>query len=82
MLGRALGDELRTRRGEIVIATKGGLNFSDGKLRRDASRGWLRRGVENSLEALGVDCINIYQVHWPDKVAGLEGDGRDAHRAR
>ena len=71
-LARALGDDLRTNRGEIVIATKGGLNLSDGKLQRDSSRDWLRQGVEQSLEALGVDYIDLYQVHWPDKVAGLE----------
>jgi aryl-alcohol dehydrogenase-like predicted oxidoreductase len=33
---------------------------------RDASRAWLRSGVEASLRHLGTDYIDIYQVHWPD----------------
>jgi aryl-alcohol dehydrogenase-like predicted oxidoreductase len=33
---------------------------------RDSSRGWLRRGVDASLKALGVEHIDLYQVHWPD----------------
>jgi aryl-alcohol dehydrogenase-like predicted oxidoreductase len=66
LLGRALRDDLDHRRNEVVIATKGGLNLSGAELRRDSSPQWLRRGVERSLEALGVDYIDIYQVHWPD----------------
>jgi aryl-alcohol dehydrogenase-like predicted oxidoreductase len=33
---------------------------------RDASPGFLRSGVEDSLRSLGVDHVDIYQVHWPD----------------
>ena len=40
--------------------------MSDQGLVRDASPGWLRSGVEASLEALGVEHIDLYQVHWPD----------------
>ena len=36
------------------------------RLVRDASPGWLRKGVESSLDALGTDHIDLYQVHWPD----------------
>ena len=36
------------------------------KVLRDASAGWLRQGVEQSLRNLGVDYIDLYQVHWPD----------------
>jgi aryl-alcohol dehydrogenase-like predicted oxidoreductase len=73
VLGRALAPELRSRRDEIVIATKGGLrpNGGDGIV-RDASRAWLRRGVESSLRELGVDHIDIYQLHWPDPEVPLE----------
>jgi hypothetical protein len=43
---------------------------------RDASPEWLRRGVEASLTALGVDHIDLYQVHWPDaKVPAAETAG-------
>jgi aryl-alcohol dehydrogenase-like predicted oxidoreductase len=66
LLGRALAGELRSERGKLVIATKGGLRMDGEKLVRDASPAWLRKGVESSLEALGIDYIDLYQVHWPD----------------
>jgi aryl-alcohol dehydrogenase-like predicted oxidoreductase len=65
LIGRALANELRTNRDELVIATKGGLRIDQG-LRRDSSPEWLRKGVDSSLEALGVEHIDLYQVHWPD----------------
>jgi aryl-alcohol dehydrogenase-like predicted oxidoreductase len=67
MLGKALRDDLDARRDEVVIATKGGLRIDPGKGQvRDSSRGWLRRGVEESLGALAIEHIDVYQVHWPD----------------
>jgi aryl-alcohol dehydrogenase-like predicted oxidoreductase len=42
------------------------------KLLRDASQGWLRQGVEQSLSNLGVDYIDLYQVHWPDLTTPIE----------
>jgi aryl-alcohol dehydrogenase-like predicted oxidoreductase len=66
LLGRALGDDLNHRRDELVIATKGGLRMTADGLVRDSSAGWLRSGVEQSLRSLGIDHIDLYQVHWPD----------------
>jgi hypothetical protein len=66
ILGKALRDELARERDELVIATKGGLRQSAFGVVRDASPRWLRRGVDASLTALGVDRIDLYQVHWPD----------------
>jgi aryl-alcohol dehydrogenase-like predicted oxidoreductase len=66
LLGRALRDDLDKRRDEVVIATKGGLRMTDDGLVRDASRDFLRAGLEDSLRSLGVDHVDIYQVHWPD----------------
>ncbi len=66
-LGRALRDDLDHRRDEVVIATKGGVRVDeDGARVRDSSPEYLRDGVERSLAALGVDYIDLYQVHWPD----------------
>jgi aryl-alcohol dehydrogenase-like predicted oxidoreductase len=66
LLGAALADDLRSNRDEVVVATKGGLRREGDRLVRDASPAWLRKGVDASLEALGVDAIDLYQVHWPD----------------
>jgi aryl-alcohol dehydrogenase-like predicted oxidoreductase len=67
LLGEALHDELRAHREEIVLATKGGLRMdAERGLVRDCSPAWLRQGVEGSLRNLGVERIDLYQVHWPD----------------
>ena len=66
LLGRALAADLHTARDSVVIATKGGLRMDGDRLVRDASPAWLRKGVEASLDALGTDYIDLYQVHWPD----------------
>jgi len=73
LLGEALRPYLRRDlREEIVIATKGGLRVEGEKLLRDASPRWLRQGVEQSLVNLGVDYIDLYQVHWPDPNMPIE----------
>jgi aryl-alcohol dehydrogenase-like predicted oxidoreductase len=72
LLGAALGDDLRANRDEVVIATKGGLRREGRRLVRDASRAWLRKGVDASLHLLGVDVIDLYQVHWPDPKTPFE----------
>src|SRR3954462_2461154 len=80
LLGKALRDELTRNRDQLVIATKGGLRMTDTGLVRDASPEWLRQGVDASLTALGVDHIDLYQVHWPDAkvpVAETAGALRD-----
>jgi hypothetical protein len=66
LLGEALRNELTTARDELVIATKGGLRMTGNGIVRDASPEFLRRGVNASLTALGLDVIDLYQVHWPD----------------
>jgi len=67
LLGEALRPELRARREELVIATKGGLaQGPDGKPIRNASAGALRRDLEASLRSTGTDYVDLYQVHWPD----------------
>ena len=76
LLGTALRGELLRDRDQLVIATKGGLRMTDAGLVRDASPRWLREGVDASLTALGVDHIDLYQVHWPDaKVPAAETAG-------
>jgi len=76
LLGTALRDELTSNRDQVVIATKGALRRTDSGLVRDASPQWLRQGVDASLTALGIDHIDLYQLHWPDpKVPTTETAG-------
>lgn len=71
MLGRALG----SRRDEVVIATKFGMN-THGLYGEDfgvrASRNYIAKAVEGSLQRLGTDHIDLYQLHTPDRVTPLE----------
>ena len=71
MLGEALRHGLDTNRDSVIIATKGGINPGK-EPARDSSREWLREGVHSSLAALGVDYIDLYQVHWPDERTAFE----------
>jgi aryl-alcohol dehydrogenase-like predicted oxidoreductase len=72
VLGEALKPELTSRRDTIILATKGGLRMEGDTLLRDASAAWLRQGVEQSLRNLGVEYIDLYQVHWPDPYTPIE----------
>ena len=73
LLAEALGDDIH--RDDVVVATKGGLRPVDGGVERDSSPGFLRDGVEKSLEHLGVETIDLYQVHWPDRTTPFEETG-------
>lgn len=64
-----LGQALRGRRDQAVVATKfgmdmGGSNGPDWDVR--GSRRYIRLAVEASLRRLGTDWIDLYQMHAPD----------------
>lgn len=59
-------------RDKVVIATKVGLEWADGKVSRNASRARILREIEDSLRRLRTDYIDIYQVHWPDPLVTME----------
>ena len=58
-----LGEAVQGHRDEVVIATKvWPLNLSYGRLLKAAER---------SLRRLGVDVIDLYQVHWPNQLVPM-----------
>ncbi len=59
-LGRALG----SRRNDILIATKFGMKMDE--QRRGARPEYIHRAAEDSLQRLGTDRIDLYQLHQPD----------------
>ncbi len=64
-----LGEALRERRGEAVVATKFGHQGYDSPLAEHGprgGRGYIRAAVEGSLRRLGTDRIDLYQLHTPD----------------
>ncbi len=74
IVGRALATS--GRRGEVAVATKLGIEFGAGFLRRDASAEAIARQVEGSLRRLGVDVIDLYQLHGPDAATPPEETAR------
>jgi aryl-alcohol dehydrogenase-like predicted oxidoreductase len=88
---RLIARALRERRGgaPVVVATKGGLERPNGAWTRNARPEHLRRACEASLSALGVERIDVYQLHAPDpavpiadsvgEIARLRMEGKVAH---
>ena len=56
----------RGDRTAITVATKGGVVRPDGRWDSDARPEQLRAACERSLRALGVERIELYQLHAPD----------------
>jgi len=67
-----VGEALDGVRAQAVIATKTGIEWRDGKVYRNATRGRILREVDDSLRRLRTDYIDIYQVHWPDPRVPME----------
>ncbi|MFO8008538.1 MAG: aldo/keto reductase [Candidatus Brocadiia bacterium] len=82
-----VGEALAGRRDEVVIATKGGLRWDleegefffeatdlDGStlpIYRNLKPDSLLWEIDQSLERLGVDCVDLYQCHWPDETTPI-----------
>ena len=69
---RALGEILGPRRKDIVLATKFGVQMDDAGELKGASRSYVPRALEASLERLKTDWIDLYQIHWPDPQTPIE----------
>lgn len=67
-----IGEALRGRRQEAVLATKAGLVAGEGPLDRGSSRHHLMRELETSLRRLETDYIDLYQIHTFDPDTPLE----------
>lgn len=53
-------------RSRLIVATKGGLRRPGGRWETDGTPGHLRDACERSLKALGLERIDLYQLHAPD----------------
>jgi aryl-alcohol dehydrogenase-like predicted oxidoreductase len=71
------------RRGSVIVGTKGGLTRPSGRWERDGRPAALRQACDASLRALGVERIDLYQLHAPDpSVPFAESVGTLAQLAR
>jgi aryl-alcohol dehydrogenase-like predicted oxidoreductase len=77
-----VGKALQGLRDRVVIATKGGLEWRYGKVRRNASAARLRAGVEDSLRRLRTDRLDLFQVHWPDPLVPHQETAAELEKLR
>jgi aryl-alcohol dehydrogenase-like predicted oxidoreductase len=59
-------------RDEVIIASKAGINFSDGVRKVDASRHSMIADLDRSLSRLGTDYVDVWQVHNWDELTPLD----------
>lgn len=59
MVGKAIAG----RRDDIVLATKAAMPMGEERNHRGGSRRWLTRALDDSLRRLGVDHVDLYQIH-------------------
>ena len=69
IVGKALAGG---RRDDIILATKFHGAMGDDPNRQGSSRRWIIREVEDSLQRLGTDWIDLYQVHRPRTDTDIE----------
>ncbi|WP_173916233.1 aldo/keto reductase [Halobacillus sp. Marseille-Q1614] len=62
---RIVGEAIKGRREDIILGTKVGNNFTPGKegWTWDPSKKHIKNGVKDSLQRLGTDYIDLYQLH-------------------
>lgn len=71
---RVIGGFIGTlvKRDEVVLATKAGISFKEGERIVDNSRASLLADLDRSLSRLGVDSIDLWQIHTFDPNVPLE----------
>jgi len=71
---RVIGGLIGTlfNRDDVVIATKAGISFGDGVRKVDASRHALIAELDRSLNRLGTDFVDVWQVHNWDETTPLD----------
>lgn len=67
-----LGEVLKGRRDQVVLATKFASPMGEGPMKRGASRRYIVQAVEDSLRRLQTDYIDLYQIHRPDSATPIE----------
>jgi aryl-alcohol dehydrogenase-like predicted oxidoreductase len=67
-----IGNWIKSRgnRASVVIATKVGADMGQGK--KDLSRSYILKAVDESLRRLKTDYIDLYQTHWDDESTSVE----------
>lgn len=72
IIGRWLADRSREVTDQVVLATKGRFPMGEGPNDVGLSRRHLARALDDSLRRLGVERVDLYQVHAYDPLTPLE----------
>ncbi len=67
-----LGKGLGNRRKEVIIETKFGVRYSNGKSVYDNSPAYIQEALEKSLKNLNTDYVDIYVIHYRDGKTPIE----------
>lgn len=69
-----VGEAIASRRDDVVLCTKfhHPVGDHDDPNRRGNSRRWIMTAIDDSLRRLGVDHIDLYQVHRPDPDTAID----------
>ncbi|HUZ17607.1 MAG TPA: aldo/keto reductase, partial [Spirochaetia bacterium] len=67
-----VGKAIRGRRSQVIIATKLGIIRTADDFIKNLRPESVRKEIDDSLGRLGVDTIDLWQVHWPDPNTPLE----------
>jgi aryl-alcohol dehydrogenase-like predicted oxidoreductase len=85
---KIVGDAIKGKKDKVQILTKYGLRWDTNKgkfffpsvsnegkpvkMHKYASKNSVISECEESLKRLGIDCIDLYQIHWPDPTTPIE----------
>ena len=72
IIGRWFADRPREMTEHVVLASKGRFPMGEGPNDVGLSRRHLTRALDASLQRLGVECIDLYQVHAWDPLTPIE----------
>ena len=93
-----VGRAIKGRRDKVVIATKCGMRWNSNEgsdpwqqqdnqgnpitIRRNAKPDSIAYECEQSLKRLGIDVIDLYQIHWPDTTTPVEESMRAMNKLK
>lgn len=67
-----VGEAVKGKRSQVIVATKFGLPVGEGPNATGASRYHITKELESSLRRLQTDYIDLYQLHRPDPATPIE----------
>jgi L-glyceraldehyde 3-phosphate reductase len=79
--GRVLREDLRSHRDEMIVSTKAGYRMWPGPYGDGGSRKYLLASLDASLRRLGLDYVDVFYHHRPDRETPVEESMRALDQA-